>query len=332
MLGGKPTHPVGAIPGGLSKAITEEQRQRLLEIGEGFVEFGQFSLGLFEDVVLKNEQYMDLVLSDAFTHRTYYLGLMDDNNRVNFYDGHVRVVDPEGKEFVSFTPPEYTDVIAEHVEPWSYLKFPFLKKVGWKGLVDGADSGVYRAAPLARLNAAEGMATPLAQEAYDKMYSTFGAKPVHQTMAFHWARLIEMLYSGERVVELAKDPDITNPKVHQAPTATPDEGVGIVEAPRGLLIHHYQTDSNGIVQRANLIVGTTNNKAAICLSVKKAAEGFIKPGQEVSEGILNIVEMAFRAYDPCFGCATHALPGHMPLIVTIRDPRGEVIREIRRDG
>jgi F420-non-reducing hydrogenase large subunit len=332
MLGGKPTHPVGAIPGGLSKAITEEERQRLLQIGQGMVEFGQFSLGLFADVVLKNEQYMDLVLSDAFTHRTYYIGLVDDNNLVNFYDGHVRVVDPDGKEFVSFMPPEYTDVIAEHVEPWSYLKFPFLKKVGWKGLVDGPDSGVYRAAPLARLNAAEGMATPLAQEAYEKMYSTFGTKPVHQTMAFHWARLIEMLYSGERVVELAQDPDITSPEVHKAPTATPDEGVGIVEAPRGLLIHHYKTDPNGIVQRANLIVGTTNNKAGICMSVKKAAEGVIKPGQEISEGILNIVEMAFRAYDPCFGCATHALPGHMPLIVTIRNPRGEVIQEIRRDG
>jgi len=296
------------------------------------VEFGQFSLQLFEDVVLKNEDYMNLVLSDDFMHRTYYLGLVDENNRVNFYDGHVRVVDPEGQEFVSFTPDEYTDVIAEHVEPWSYLKFPFLKKVGWKGLVDGADSGVYRSAPLARLNAAEGMATPLAQEAYETMYSTFGTKPVHHTMAFHWARLVEMLYSGERVVELAKDPEITSPDVHKVPDATPDEGVGIVEAPRGLLIHHYKTDSNGIAEKVNLIVGTTNNKAGICMSIKKAAQGVIKPGTEVSEGILNIVEMAFRAYDPCFGCATHSLPGHMPLIVTIRGKDGGVLQEVRRDG
>ena len=332
MLGGKPTHAVGAIPGGLSKAITEEQRQRILEIGQGFVEFGQFSLQLFEDVVLKNEDYMNLILSDAFTLRTYYLGLVDEQNRVNFYDGHVRVVDPEGKEFASFTAPEYTDFLAEHVEPWTYLKFPFLKQVGWTGLEDGAASGVYRSAPLARLNAAEGMATPLAQEAYDKMFSTFGTKPVHQTMAYHWARLVEMLYAGERVVELAQDPDITSPEVHKVPEATPDEGVGMVEAPRGLLIHHYRTDANGIVQRANLIVGTTNNKAAICLSIKKAAQGVIKPGQEITEGILNMVEMAFRAYDPCFGCATHALPGHMPLIVTVRDRQGNVLQELRRDG
>ena len=332
MIGGKPTHAVAAMPGGLSKAINEEERARILEIGYGMVEFGEFSLQLFEDVVLKNSDYMDLVMSEAFTNRTYYLGLMDDNNCVNFYEGHVRVVDPEGKEFNSFVAAEYTDVLAEHVEAWSYLKFPFLKKVGWKGLVDGPDSGVYRSAPLARLNAAEAMATPLAQAAYEKMYSTFGAKPVHQTMAFHWARLIEMLYAGERVVELAQSRDITSPKVHQVPTATPDEGVGMVEAPRGLLIHHYKTDPNGIVERVNLIVGTTNNKAAICMSIKQAAQSVIKPGVEVTEGLLNIVEMAFRAYDPCFGCATHALPGHMPLLVTIRGPRGEVVQELRRDG
>ena len=332
MMGGKPTHAVGAIPGGQSKAITEEERLRILEIGQDMVEFGQFSLELFADVVLKNEDYMNIVLSPAFANETYYVGLVDDDNCVNFYDGKARVVDPAGKEFTTFTGLEYTDVIAEHVESWSYLKFPFLKKVGWKGLTDGPDSGVYRASPLARLNAAEGMATPLAQEAYDNMYATVGAKPIHATMAFHWARLIEMLYAAERVVELAQDPEITSPDVHTVPTATPNEGVGIVEAPRGLLIHHYRTDTNGIVERANLIVGTTNNKAAICLSIKQAAQAVIKPGEEVTEGVLNLVEMAFRAYDPCFGCATHALPGQMPLIVTIRDNTGRAIQELRRVG
>lgn len=332
IFGGKPTHPVGAIPGGLSKGINEEERQRILEIGKGMVEFGQFSLELFADVVLKNQDYMDIVLSPAFANQTYYVGLVDENNCVNVYDGHARVVDPEGKEFATFTADEYTDHLAEHVEPWSYLKFPYLKKVGWKGLVDGADSGVFRSAPLARLNAADGMATPLAQEAYDNMYSTVGAKPIHATMAFHWARLIEMLYNGERVVELASDPEITSDDIHKVPTGTPSEGVGWVEAPRGLLIHHYKTDDNGIVEKANLIVGTTQNKAGICLSVKQAAQAVIKPGGEVTEGILNIVEMAFRAYDPCFGCATHALPGQMPLIVTVRNSKGEEIQEIRRDG
>jgi len=244
---------------------------------------------------------------------------------VNFYDGKVRVVDPGGKELVKYSPEEYLDVVAEHVEPWTYLKFPYLKKVGWKGFLTGQDSGVYQATPLSRLNAADGMATPLAQEAYEEFYETLGGKPVHGTLAIHWARLIELLYAAERLVELATDPEITNPHVRNIPTATPTEGVGIVEAPRGTLTHHFVTDERGIVKKCNLIVGTTNNYAPISISIKKAAEAFIKEGQIITEGMLNRVEMAFRAYDPCFGCATHTLPGQMPLEVRVRDAGGNVV-------
>ena len=319
MLGGRKIHPTFGLPGGVSKAITEEERQQIEATAREEIEFGLFSLQLFRDVVLKNKAYVDLILSDGFTMPTYYMGMVDENNKVNFYDGKVRVVDPEGKEFVKYSPKEYLDVVAEHVEPWTYLKFPYLKKVGWKGFTTGKESGVYQATPLSRLNAADGMATPKAQEAYEEFYKTLGGKPVHHTLATHWARLVELLYAAEHLLELATDPDITNPKVRVIPTEKPDEGVGIVEAPRGTLTHHYITDEKGIVKKANLIVGTTNNYAPISISIKKAAKALISKGTVVSEGVLNTVEMAFRSYDPCFGCATHTLPGQMPLEVRIYD-------------
>jgi F420-non-reducing hydrogenase large subunit len=257
------------------------------------------------------------------------MGLVDDQNRVNFYDGKVRVVDPEGNEFARYSAADYQQHLTEHVEPWTYLKFPYLKKVGWKGLVGGKDSGVYRATPLARLNVAEGMATPLAQAEYKRMYDTLGRKPIHSTLATHWARLIELLYAAERMHELSRDPEITSQNVRTIPTGTPDEGVGIVEAPRGTLTHHYTTDEKGLVKKVNLIVGTTNNHAAISMSIKQAAQGLIKKG-EVSDGLLNMVEMAFRAYDPCFGCATHTLPGQMPLEVNIYNKERALLRKLQR--
>ncbi len=181
MIGGKQTHQVTALPGGISKGLTEDERKQIEEHCKWFVEFGRFTIQIFDDVVLKNKAYVDLILSDMYSHKTYYMGLVDEKNRVNFYDGKVRVVDPDGKEFVKYAPNEYLDNVAEHVEPWTYLKFPFLKKVGWKGFVDGKDSGVYRATPLSRLNAADAMPTPLAQAEYERMFATLGGKPVHAT-------------------------------------------------------------------------------------------------------------------------------------------------------
>jgi F420-non-reducing hydrogenase large subunit len=302
-----------------------------VERAERSIETAKFSLQLFDDVVLGNDAYADLILSDSFSHQTYYMGLVDEDNKVNFYDGKVRVVDPEGQELLKYGPDEYLDVVAEHIEPWTYLKFPYLKDIGWKGLVDGPDSGVYRATPLSRLNASDGMATPLAQAEYERFYDTLGGKPVHATLATHWARLIELLYAAERSLELAQDPEITSTNVRTIPTETPSEGVGIIEAPRGTLTHHYVTDEQGLIKKVNLIVGTTNNYAAISMSVKKAAESLVQPGKPIDDGILNTVEMAFRAYDPCFGCATHALPGQMPLLVKVYNHDRELVQEIRRD-
>lgn len=329
MIGGKATHAVCGLPGGMSKPISEEERKEIEQMAKSCVEFGKLSLKILDDVVLKNKQYVDIITGDIYRHETYYMGLVDENNRVNFYDGDIRVVDPSGGEFVKFKPVDYLNVIEEHVEPWSYLKFPYLKEVGWRGLVDGPDSGIYRVNSLARLNVADGMATPLAQEAYEQMYDVLGGKPVHATLAFHWARVVELVYAAERLLELVQDPEIISPEVRTIPTEPPSEGVGIVEAPRGVLIHHYQTDEDGIVQKVNLIVATVQNNGPICMSVKRAAQNLIKEGK-VSPGLLNMVEMAFRAYDPCFACATHSLPGQMPLVVNIYDRDKNLIETIKR--
>ena len=330
ILGGRKVHPCTSIPGGVTKGLTEAERVEIEEMGKWAIEFAQFSLQLFADIVLGNQDYVDLILGDIYTDRTHYMGMVDDNNLVNFYDGKVSIVDPDGKRLGKYAPDEYTDWIAEHVEPWTYLKFPYLKKVGWKGFVDGNDSGVYMATPLSRLNAADGMATPLAQAEYERFYETLGGKPVHQRLAIHWARLIELLYSAERWMELVTDPEITSTDIHTVPTQIPTEGVGIVEAPRGTLTHHYWTDERGLLTKVNLVVGTTNNYAPITMSIKKAASSLIHKGTVVTEPMLNMVEMAFRAYDPCFGCATHSLPGQMPLEVTIRDANGQVVDVLRQ--
>lgn len=330
LLGGHQTHVVMNIPGGVRKGLTEEQRADIEVKAKGFIEFAKFSLKIFNDVVLANETYVDIILNGPYSLNIHSMGLVDANNKVNFYDGKVRVVDTLGNEHCKYAPNDYRDFVAERVEPWSYLKFPYLKKIGWKGFVDGQDSGVYHATPLSRLNAADGMATPLAQIEYERMYSTLGGKPVHATLAMHWARLIELLYSAERALELITDPDITGKEL-KTPLGKPiGEGVGIVEAQRGTLTHHYWTDEKGIVTKANIIVGTTNNNAPICMSLKKAAQGLIKKGVEVDQGILNMIEMAFRAYDPCFSCATHSLPGEMPMVVEFKDLTGKVIRSVSR--
>ncbi|MGC9019863.1 MAG: Ni/Fe hydrogenase subunit alpha [Candidatus Methanodesulfokora sp.] len=329
-IGGKAIHPVFGLPGGISKPLTEDIVRDLRALADEWVEFSKFTLNVFKDIVLGNTKYVDLIKSEAYTHRTYYMGLVDSKNRVNFYDGLIRVVDPDGNEFAKFDVHDYLDHIAEHVEPWTYTVFPFLKRIGWKGFVDGKESGIYSVAPLARLNASDGMATPLAQEAYEEMYNTLGGKPVHHTLANHWARVIEMVYAAERIRELANDPEILDKNVRTVPSEKPSVGIGVVEAPRGTLIHHYETDERGVIKKANLIVATQQNHARISLSIDKAARSLIRGGV-VNEGLLNMVEMAFRAYDPCHACATHSLPGSMPLILYIYNSRGELLKVLRRD-
>jgi len=253
--------------------------------------------------------------------------MVDAANKVNFYDGLLRVVDPTGKEFAKFPVEKYRDFVAEHVEPWSYMKFCFLKPLGWQGFEEGPKSSVYSVAPLARLNAADGLATPHAQKACEDYFATLGGKPVHHTLANHYARVIEMIHAAERIQELLSDSEITGTELRTIPTAKPTVGMGVVEAPRGTLFHHFETDEQGLIKMANLIVATQNNAARIAMSVDRAAKGLIKKG-EVNDGLLNMVEMAFRAYDPCLGCATHALPGHLPLSVSIYDHQRKLVRQL----
>ncbi|MBE0517343.1 MAG: Ni/Fe hydrogenase subunit alpha [Methanophagales archaeon] len=328
IVGGKATHPVCGLPGGMSKALSEEERAEIEEKAKSNVDFAKKSLEILSDVVLKNKDYVEIIAGDTYYHETYYMGTVDKNDKVNFYDGMIKVVDPNGKEYAKFEVKDYLDYIGEAVLPWSYLKFPYLKEVGWKGLIDGPESGIYRVAPLARLNVASGMATDAAEAAYKQMYDFFGKKPVHNTLAFHWARIVELIYAAERCLELIQDPEITSKDI-RGELGEPGEGVGSVEAPRGTLIHHYWADEDGIAQKLNIIVATGHNHGAMCMSVKKAAQNLIKDWQ-VDQGLLNMVEMAFRAYDPCLACATHTLPGQMPLEVSIYDEKGDLYQRLKR--
>ncbi len=330
LIAGKPCHPEGGLPGGVPRGITEEERKWIKETADYSVEFARFALEIFKQAVLDNKEYLKLVLSDAYKLNTYYMGLVDENKRVNFYEGKLRVVDPSGAEYALFDYRDYISHIGEWVEPWTYIRLTHLKKIGWNGLHDGKGTSLYRVGPLARLNVAEGMLTPLAQKEYESMYDTLGGKPSHHTLAYHWARLIEALQAAEHLQRIADDPLLTSKDIRNMDLKLKRRGIGCLEAARGTLIHHYETDERGIITKVNLIVATQHNAAPISLSVKKAAQAFIK-GPEVKEGLLNMAEMAFRPYDPCLACATHALPGEMPLIVNIRDKHGDLIRSVQRD-
>lgn len=317
LLGGRTTHLVWCLPGGVSKGLSAAELAEIKPLVAQLAAFTDFSLQLFRDVVLQNPQYVDLILHGPYTLNVHSMGLVDENNAPNFYDGEVRVVDFEGRQICKYKPAEYNQYVAEHVESWSYLKFPYLKQRGWKGFVEGIGSAIYCAGPLARLNVAERMATPRAQVVFEEMFATLGGKPCRALLANHWARLVEMVQNAEMLQRYCADPEITSDHFRVLPKRISGEGVGIVEAMRGTLTHHYTCDDKGICTSANLIVGTTNNNAPIQMVTRKVAEAFIVPGQEPDQGILNRVEMAFRAFDPCYSCATHSLPGRMPLEISI---------------
>jgi F420-non-reducing hydrogenase large subunit len=327
LVSGRATHPINNLPGGIARGITEEQRKDIERMSDNLLSFADFTLQTFENIVLKNKDYMDLITGDVYRLSTNYLASVDGKNKVNFYEGDVRVVDPAGKELLKFPGKDYVKHLGEHVEPWSYMKFPFLRQPGWKGFVDGPSSGAYMVGPLARANVSDGFSTPKAQAAYEWMRDTLG-KPCGQTLATHWARAIEIMYAAERVAELVRDPQITSKDVRNIPTDVVGEGVGHVEAPRGTLFHHYWADHEGMTTKLNILVATGHNNAAICMSVKKAAENLIKNFQ-VNESLLNRIEMAFRSYDPCLSCATHTLPGKSPIAVRIFDSAGRLFREVQ---
>jgi F420-non-reducing hydrogenase large subunit len=339
LLGGRRIHPVAALPGGWSRQVSEQMRTRILEVAEENLTFAQDCLRLYQEYVVNHPGHLQLVVSEAFTQPTCSMGTVDESGRLGFYDGTLRVVDPDGSEVVSFEPADYHSHIAEHVERWTYVKLPYLRSPGWKGLAVGSGSGIFAVGPLPRLNTADGLTTPLAQRAFVEMYKTLGGwrqegrhRPLHHRLASHWARLVEQLHAAERMVELAMLPELTDRNVRAEVPENPivAEAVGSVEAPRGTLLHRYSVDSAGIVTAVDLIVATTNNHAAIALGVTAAARSLIGPNSELTDEILNRIEMAIRAHDPCLACATHTFPGNMPLEVSIRNPSGRKTAVIRR--
>jgi F420-non-reducing hydrogenase large subunit len=329
-MAGRTVHPVFALPGGISKPLDAAVVARLREAAPRLVRFAEDTLASFHRAVLGNPEYLAAVKSEVFRVRCHSMGMVDDAGRLAFLDGRIRVVDPAGAELALFEPRDWLDHVAERVEPWTYAKLTFLKQKGWKGFTEGSESGLYRVGPLGRLNVARAMATPKADAERQRLMDALGW-PAHQTLAFHWARLVEALQAAEAAEALANDPEIASPDVRNvpAPLPGPREGVGAVEAPRGTLFHHYAADADGILTSVNLVVASQHNGASVQISVRKAARGLIRGGR-VDDGLLNLLEMAFRAYDPCNACASHALPGELPLVVTIRGPDGAVREVIRR--
>lgn len=326
-IGGDAIQPVNCTVGGVLEKLEPEERKEIKSKSESCLDFAKFTLDLFHDIVLGEEDYVDMINSDPYTLDTHYMGLVDEDNCVNLYDGEVSVVNTKGDQLEKFEGQSYLDHIGEKIDnTWTYLEFPFLKKRGWKGIESGEEGGIYRVGPLARLNASDGMSTPLAQKEYDRMYEALGGKPVHKTLAYHWARLIEMLFAAERMVELSEDENITGEDIRNVPSRAPKEGIGVVGAARGTLYHHYKTSENGVLEDVNLIVPTTHNHGGICMAIDKAARGAIDGG-EISKRDLNKIEMAFRAHDPCMACATHSLPGKMPLEVVVFDSEGREIEK-----
>jgi F420-non-reducing hydrogenase large subunit len=291
---GKVIHPIAAVVGGYSKPMSEEERKELLAGVQELKDFAVFTIKFAREEVFP--KYLDAVKVLGVVPTGYIGTVRPSDGALELFDGELRLMDRDGN-YDQFKYSEYTDYIAEHVESWSYLKFPYIKKQGGIKLDENDPVGVYRSNCLARINVCDKMATPLAQEELEIFRKEFG-RPSHLTLLYHWARLIELVYCCERAEELLNDPEITSREI-RAKNIEPKagEGVGCVEAPRGTLIHHYKTDENGFVTFANLIVGTTHNNGAMNLSVKQAAKALIKDGK-YDQGILNRVEMAIRAYDP----------------------------------
>ncbi len=319
IISGKSIHPVTAVPGGFSKPLTEDERKQLVPMAKEVLEFAKFAISFAKENIFP--KYLEAVKTVGVIN-TGFLGTVTDDGTLDLYDGKGRLMKPDGS-YEEFPYDQYADYIGEHVEPWTYLKFPYAKKWGSFSMDITNPSGIYRTNSLARINVCDQISTPLAQKELEAFRSEFG-RPVQFTLLYNWARLIELLYNAEKVVELLNDPEITSTQTRVPVTPRAARGIGCVEAPRGTLIHDYETDAEGLVTNVNLIVGTTHNNAPINMSVKQAAKTLIKNGK-YDQGTLNKVEMAIRAYDPCLSCATHKLDGSIAVKIEIRNARGEVI-------
>jgi F420-non-reducing hydrogenase large subunit len=321
VVGGKPISPVTAIPGGQSKGITAEERDKLLNSAKEAVELIEKGVEVAKPLFAQYSEAIEL-LGPVETH---FGGLINGGD-LELYDGPARIIDKDGNAVHEFAAADYLDYIEEKVQPWSYLKFPYLKQMGFP-------QGNYRVGPLARMNIAENIPTEKASALFGEYRDNYGI--AQNTLLYHYARLIELMYSAERAVQLLEDDTITGTDIRQGlsePLMSKEEassvtkrGVGMSEAPRGILIHDYETDGAGIITRANLIVSTGQNNLSMDIGVRETAKAMIH-GEEVSEGLKNQLEMIVRAYDPCLSCATHMMNGESPLEVDIHDSDGMLIK------
>lgn len=315
---GKKIHGTGAIPGGINKNLSISERDKFLKGKDPLnidkmIEWSQAALDLFKDYHSRNRELIDNFAAFPSNH----LSLVRKDGALDLYHGVLRAVDHNGNKIlhdVDYN--QYLDYIAEEVKPWSYMKFPYLNSIG-------KEEGWYRVGPLARLNTCNFIPTSLAQEEFEIFKEYTYWKPNHMSMHMHWARLIETLHAAEVMKELLLDPDLQKDDLVKKGRKT-REGIGLLEAPRGTLFHHYQIDENDLISMANLIVSTTNNNQPMNEAVAWVAKNNLAGQKEITEGMLNSVEVAIRAYDPCLSCATHAL-GSMPLQVELYDAEESLI-------
>jgi NAD-reducing hydrogenase large subunit len=317
---GKKIHGTGAIPGGINKNLSIEERDFLLKDIDSMVEWSHEALKIAKDYTMDNLDE----LADFGSFDSNHVSLIRDDGAMDIYHGKLRAIDKDGNKIMEDADYQsYLDLVAEEVRPWSYMKFPFLKKIG-------PEKGWYRVGPLARINTCDFIDTPEAEKARQDFMQLTEGKPNNITMAYHWARVIEIIHAAEKMRELLNDPDLQGTDLVVKGQRQP-EGVGLVEAPRGTLFHHYQVNEHDQVTMANLIVSTTNNNEPMNRAVKGVAEKYLS-GKEITEGLLNRVEVAIRAYDPCLSCATHAV-GQMPLEITLFDAEQNVLdKKIKNAG
>lgn len=317
-LGGRRVHPVFAVPGGVNKALKSSERDVILSGIDEAIETTKTGIAIMKEWAQANKEDVDKFA----VFKTGYFGLVTEQDSLELYDGKIRLVDQNGEQLEKFDPRKYLDFIAEHVENWSYLKFPYYKKLGYP-------AGVYRVGPLGRLNNSKQIDTPLANEEHKIWKQINNGKPVENTLYYHYARLIEALFAIEKVRVLLDDPDILSNEILNTRKQFKGHGVGVIEAPRGTLIHDYTTNELGQITRVNLIVSTGHNNWAMSNAVDSVAKTYVK-GPDVTEGMLNRVEASIRAHDPCLSCSTHAV-GQMPISVDIVDADGKLVRNLRRN-
>jgi len=316
--GGKKIHPTGAIPGGMNAPLRDEDRRHLRADAPTMVAWAEESVELCLDFYQKNKE----LFNTFAVFDTAYMGSVGPQGELELYDGALRGIDAQGQMVFDQVPyAQYLSEIAEAVEDWSYMKFPYFRKLGYP-------QGSYRVGPLARFNVADSMTTPRAAKYFDLFKQIAGGKPVGGSLFYHFARLVEMLHSAELIEQLLQDDELQSEDL--VDRGTPQrEGVGIIEAPRGTLIHHYRISAEGLLEMVNLIVATTQNNVGMNNAVQSIADEYIKPGKEITEGILNRIEAGIRCYDPCLSCATHAF-GRMPLEVEIVDAAGRPLQRLAR--